>query len=107
MSVKDLLESEVIESMTTATIGGQEFLLVGTAIMNEREPAQLEGRVIAYQVLPNRTYKYVDAAKVPGVVYSINSIGNFAVLSINGTVSFNKTQLLLCWDAHISGRYIY
>lgn len=90
MSAKELLESEVIESMTNATIGGQELLLLGTVIMNEREPKQLEGRVIAYQVQPNRTYKYVDAVKVPGVVYSINPIGNFAVLSVNGTVSWKR-----------------
>lgn len=90
MQVLDLLEQEVIESMTPAKIKDfdTEFVFVGTAITNEQEQDQLGGRLLAFQVLPSRKYKLIDAVQVPGVVYSVKPyVNNTLVASINGSVS--------------------
>ena len=85
----ELLEQELVESITTAYIDDleREFVFVGTAITHNEEETQLTGRVLAYNVTPTGEYKLVDAFKVPGVVYSIKPFMGSIIAAVEGSVS--------------------
>ncbi|KAG2220152.1 hypothetical protein INT45_013850, partial [Circinella minor] len=86
----ELLEQELVESITTAYINdlGREFVFVGTAITHNEEETQLTGRVLAFNVTPTGEYKLIDAFKVPGVVYSIKPFMGSIVAAVEGSLYY-------------------
>ncbi|KAI9313708.1 CPSF A subunit region-domain-containing protein [Dichotomocladium elegans] len=86
MKTHNLLENEVVESMTTAYIPEleSELVFIGTAITDPNDKDQLTGRVLAFQVLSNSIYKLIDAVPTPNVVYSMKPFFNSVVMSIGG-----------------------